>query len=153
MPPRTRPPASAEPVAKPPVDLHPTCIIDGNAQLTGTYLIRVGANTIIHPKARLNSSNGPITIGESCIISERCLLQAADTNGLVVGDAILIECNAIVEGREVREGTDVEVGVRIGKGAIVGKVCTLREKAGYLHFQVTFGWLTWADVRTANCVQ
>ena len=70
-----------------------------------------------------------------------------------MGDAILIECNAIVEGREVREGTDVEVGVRIGKGAIVGKVCTLREKAGYLHFQVTFGWLTWADVRTANCVQ
>ncbi|RPB23274.1 hypothetical protein L211DRAFT_857697 [Terfezia boudieri ATCC MYA-4762] len=110
MPPRTRPSASTEPVSKSPVDLHPACVIDGTAQLTGTYLIRVGANTIIHPKARLNSSNGPITIGESCIISERCMLQAADTNGLVVGDAVSIECNAVVEGREVKEGTDVEVG-------------------------------------------
>lgn len=122
MPPRTRTSAPVEPAAKPPVDLHSACVIDGNAQLTGTYLIRIGANTIIHPKARLNSANGPITIGESCIVSERCLLQPSDQGGLVIGDAVLVECNAVVEGKEVKEGTDVEVGVRIGKGAIVGKV-------------------------------
>ena len=132
MPPRTRTSAPIEPAAKPPVDLHPACVIDGNAQLIGTYLIRIGANTIIHPKARLNSTNGPITIGESCIISERSLLQASDQSGLVVGDAVLIECNAIVEGKEVREGTDVEVGVKIGKGAIVGKVRSIRGERQFL---------------------
>ena len=124
MPPRTRTSASAaaDPVVKPPVELHPSCVIDGTAQLTGTNLIRIGPNTIIHPKTRLNSSNGPITIGESCTIGERSLLQAADAGGLVIGDAVLVESNAVVEGKEVGEGTDVEVGARIGKGAIVGKV-------------------------------
>lgn len=125
MPPRntrTSASAAADPVAKPPVELHASCVIDGGAQLTGTNLIRIGSSTVIHPKARLNSSNGPITIGESCIIGERSLLQAADAGGLVIGDAVLVECNAVVEGKEVGEGTDVEVGVRIGKGAIVGKV-------------------------------
>ena len=124
MPPRTRTSASsaADPVVRPPVELHPLCVIDGGAQLTGTNLIRIGSNTVIHPKARLNSLNGPITVGESCIIGERSLLQAADAEGLAIGDAVLVECNAVVEGKEVGEGTDVEVGVRIGKGAVVGKV-------------------------------
>ncbi|KAF8476224.1 trimeric LpxA-like protein [Kalaharituber pfeilii] len=125
MPPRTRASAAAEPVTRPPVEFHASCVVDGSAQLTGTYLIRIGANSIVHPKARLNSTNGPITIGESCIINERCLIQAADASGIVLGDGVLVECNTIIEGKEVREGTDVEVGVRIGKGAVVGKHCKL----------------------------
>ena len=123
MPPRSRTSATVEQIAKPPVDLHPSCVIEGTAQLTGTHLIRIGANTIVHPRARLNSTHGPITIGEGCIISERCLIQPPDIGGVAVENGVLIECNAIVEGKEIREGTDVEVGVRIGKGAIVGKVC------------------------------
>ncbi|KAF8477359.1 hypothetical protein BDZ91DRAFT_647526, partial [Kalaharituber pfeilii] len=60
------------------------------------YLIRIGANTNVHPKARLNLINEPIIIGESCI-NERCLIQAADTGGMVVGNGVLVECNTNVK--------------------------------------------------------
>ena len=93
--------------------------------------LRAHTQSVLEPtasfiqRAKLNSTNGPITIGESCLISERSLIQAADSNGIVLGDAVLVECNAILEGKEIGEGTDVEVGAKIGKGAVVGKV---REK-------------------------
>ena len=122
MAPRTRVSASSEQAVKPPVEFHPSCVVDGNAYLTGTHTITIGANSVIHPKARLNSTNGPIAIGESCIISERSLIQASDSSGIVVGDGVLVECNAILEGKDVGEGTDVEVGAKVGKGAVVGKV-------------------------------
>ena len=122
MPPRSRASASTELAPKAPVDFHPTCIVDGNAVLTGTCLISIGAGTIIHPRAKLNSAYGPIAIGENCIISERCLIQPTDTSGIIIGNTVLIECNAVVEANSIGDGTDIEVGVRIGKGAFIGNV-------------------------------
>lgn len=122
MPPRSR--ISVE-VAKPPVDFAPSIVVAETAALIGTHRIRIAANTVIHPRAKLNSSLGPITIGRHCIISERTQITAPDGQGLTIGDGVVVEVNAVVEAREVGEGTAVEVGVRIGKGAIVGKVCRL----------------------------
>lgn len=120
MPPRSR--ISVE-VAKPPVDFAPSIVVAETASLAGTHRIRIAANTVIHPRAKLNSALGPITIGRHCIISERTQITAPDSQGLTIGDGVVVEVNAVVEAREVGEGTAVEVGVRIGKGAVVGKVC------------------------------
>lgn len=120
MPPRSR--ISVE-VPKPPVDFAPSIVVAETASLAGTHRIRIAANTVIHPRAKLNSALGPITIGRHCIISERTQITAPDSQGLTIGDGVVVEVNAVVEAREVGEGTAVEVGVRIGKGAVVGKVC------------------------------
>ncbi|KAL0633397.1 hypothetical protein Q9L58_007710 [Maublancomyces gigas] len=122
MPPRSR--ISVE-VAKPPVDFAPSIVVAETASLAGTHRIRIAANTVIHPRAKLNSALGPITIGRHCIISERTQITAPDSQGLTIGDGVVVEVNAVVEAREVGEGTAVEVGVRIGKGAVVGKNCKL----------------------------
>lgn len=37
----------------------------------GTHPISVGAGTVIHPRARIYSYDGPVIIGEGCIISEK----------------------------------------------------------------------------------
>jgi len=97
-------------------------------QLVGTHIIRIGHNTVIHPRSKLNSTLGPITIGESCIINERTLIAAPNEAGITIEDGVVVETNAVVEASTVGEGVGIEVGVRIGKGAIVGrnsKLCPL----------------------------
>jgi dynactin-6 len=119
MAPKSRP--QSEAVVRPPTILSPTILISDVAQLTGTHPIRVGNHTAIHPRCRLNSTAGPITIGDYCILNERTQIIAPD-GGLVFEDYVVLETNAVVEARRVGEGSVIEVGAKIGKGAEVGKV-------------------------------
>ncbi|KAL7275995.1 hypothetical protein RUND412_001026 [Rhizina undulata] len=112
-------------VAKPPVSLASSCVISETASLAGTFPIRIGANSVIHPRAKLNSSAGPITIKDYCIINERTLLSASDAAGLILNDGVVIEVNSVVEGREIGEGSLLEVGVKVGRAAVVGKGCKI----------------------------
>lgn len=118
MPPRPRP---SEVASKPPTALASSVVIADTASLTGTYPINIGANSVIHPRAKLASAHGPITIGEHCIICERTLISPADTAGVSVGDGTVVEVNAVLEG-SVGEGCVVEVGARVERGAKIGKV-------------------------------
>ncbi|KAG0132727.1 trimeric LpxA-like protein [Tuber indicum] len=122
MPPKPRP---SEAVAKPPTVLASTVVIAETASLTGTFPIKIGANTVIHPRAKLTSAHGPITIGEHCIICERTQICPPDAEGLIIGDGVVVEVNAVVEGSVVGAGSVVEVGVKIGKGGKVGLNCKL----------------------------
>lgn len=113
------------PAPKPPARIHPTSVISEAASLTGTHPIVIGSNSVIHPRAKLISTNGPVTIGDYCIISERAVIAAPDQDGLEIENYVSVETNAVVEARRIGEGTSVEVGVKIGKGAVVGRVSTL----------------------------
>ncbi|KAF8244174.1 hypothetical protein K440DRAFT_605317 [Wilcoxina mikolae CBS 423.85] len=97
---------------KPPTTLSSTILISEGVQLTGTHPIHIGDHTVLHPRCRLNSTLGPITIGDYCILNERTLLAAADEKGLVVEDYVVVEMNAVVEARRIGEGSVVEVGVK-----------------------------------------
>ncbi|RKF66795.1 Dynactin subunit 6 [Golovinomyces cichoracearum] len=116
------------PAPKPPTQLDPSLIISEQASLTGTKLITMGSNTVIHPRCKLNSINGPITIGNSCILSERCRIglqsepHQVEANSIVIGDGVVIETGAIVEASIIGDGSVIEVNSKIGKGAILGKV-------------------------------
>ncbi|KAA8910247.1 trimeric LpxA-like protein [Sphaerosporella brunnea] len=109
--------------ARPPAILSPTILISDVAQLTGTHLIRVGNHTAVHPRCRINSSAGPITIGDYCILNERTQIIAPDERGIVLENYVVVETNAVVEAQRVGEGSVIEVGAKIGKGAVVGKNC------------------------------
>ena len=107
---------------KPPTTLSSSILIADTAQLTGAHPIRIGHNTVLHPRCRLNSALGPITIGDHCILNERTVLAAPDERGMVLDNYVVVEMNAVVEAARIGEGSVVEIGVRVGKGAVVGKV-------------------------------
>lgn len=128
---------------KPPTSLSSSITIDSTAVFTGTNLISIGSNTIVHPRTRFTSTYAPITIGSGCIIGERVAigLREASSNqaeGVIVENGVVIEVGAVIEGRVVGEGTLVEVNAVVGRGAVIGKVCLLAKMTPYRnqHFKI-----------------
>ncbi len=119
--------------------MHPTALIAGHAVLTGTNLITVGPKAVVHPYARINSTNGPINLGEASVIWEGAMIGApsgdknaipsdsmketASGQGVDLGPYVVVESGAVVEAASIGEGTLIEVDAKVGKGAVVGKVC------------------------------
>src|SRR5437667_4625353 len=56
---------------KTPTSLSPSLIIADSASLTGSNLIALGDNTVIHPRARLISTHAPLTVQNLCVICEK----------------------------------------------------------------------------------
>lgn len=117
----------APPAPKPPTELGPSVHIADNASLTGTHPITINAGTIIHPRTKLNSSYGAVTIGQHCILCERSVtgMQTPSESGqqsTEVFNNVVIEVGATVEALRVGEGCIIEVGAVVGKGAVLGKV-------------------------------
>ncbi|KAK4127278.1 trimeric LpxA-like protein [Parathielavia appendiculata] len=118
---------------KPPVHFSSSITIADSALLTGTHPIAIHSESVVHPRAKLDSLAGRITIGRRCIIHERSTLGAVGTSGKIteaavtLGDYVTVEVGAAIEAGEtvIGEGTVVGVGARVGAGAVVGKHCTL----------------------------
>lgn len=113
---------------KPPTSLSSTLVIADNASLTGTHLITLGSSTVVHPRTRLISTYGPITVGSTCILSERSTVgfQSApadnEGHGVVIENGVVVEVGAVVEAERVGDGCLIEVNAKVGKGAVLGKV-------------------------------
>jgi dynactin-6 len=129
--------ASTVPVQKPPTKLDPKAIVSESASLTGKYLISIAQNAVIHPRSKLSSAAGPITIGENCIVNERALLGIdlkalkLESPGTVpepgasvveLGSGVCIEIGCVIEAAYIGEGTVVEAGARLRRGCKIGKV-------------------------------
>lgn len=120
---------------RPPVHLSSSLTISDTAQLTGTHTIEIRGESVVHPRARLESSAGRISVGRRCVVHERATLGGAPASGKVtvtevavtLADYVTVEVGAVVEAGEtvVGEGTVVGVGARVGAGAVVGKVSPL----------------------------
>ncbi|KAK3316282.1 trimeric LpxA-like protein [Apodospora peruviana] len=67
---------------KPPIQFSSSITIADSALLTGSHTITIRTESVVHPRARLDSSGGRITIGRRCIIHERSLIGAAPGGGL-----------------------------------------------------------------------
>jgi dynactin-6 len=116
------------PAPKPPTALSSSLVIAEHASLTGTHLITLGSNTVVHPRTKINSTFAPVTVRNNCIISERSQIglqsePAEDQlHGVVIENGVIIEVGAVVEASMVGEGSIIEVNAKIGKRAILGKV-------------------------------
>lgn len=133
-------PAVSQSGPKPPVQFSSSCTVADSALLTGPHTIIVSTESVIHPRARLESLGGRVTVGRRCIVHERACLGAADLQGryhkgspdkdgrsmgaVTLGDYVTVEVGAQVEsgGTVIGEGTTVGIGTRVGAGAVVGKV-------------------------------
>src|ERR1700744_5156032 len=101
---------------KPPTILSPSLVIDSSATLTGTHPIKLGNNTIIHPRTRFTSAHAPITVGNGCIIGARAAIglregsgKGQQPEGVTIENGVMIEVGAVIEGRVVGEGSVIEV--------------------------------------------
>ncbi|KAI1380426.1 trimeric LpxA-like protein [Hypoxylon crocopeplum] len=120
---------------KAPVNFSSSITIADSALLTGNHTINVSSESVIHPRAKLDSSNGRITIGRRCIIHERTSIGAVSAeptpsesrDGVVINDYVTVEVGAVLEsgGTIIGEGCQIGVGCKVGKGAKLGKHCTL----------------------------
>jgi dynactin 6 len=128
----TRARAAAASLPKPPVHLDPQSVISDSATLFGTHLITVGANAVVHPRATINSTHAPVTIGAGCIINERCNVGLQEEPDSYLSDLhveleanVTLEPGATAEASRVGEGSVIEAGARLGTGAVLGKVSRL----------------------------
>ena len=113
---------------KPPTTLSSKVVISDSASLTGTFAIQIGDNSVIHPRAKITSGFGGVTIGEQCILCERSCVgfqskgTAGSSSTVTIEKGVTIEVGAVVEAARVGEGSVIEVYAKVGKGAVVGKV-------------------------------
>lgn len=84
------------------------------------------AETIVHPRARFDSTSGSILVGRRCVIHERAQIGAASTTpgAITLSDYVVVEPGAFIApgGTEIGEGTIIQVGSKIGSGVKTGKV-------------------------------
>ena len=135
--PQRIPTASSSPRA--PVTAHATATIAETVVFQGTHPITIGAETVIHPRARIYSFDGPAIIGEGCIISEKSTIGAAPLSSPVSSPAI--GGPGPVGGRE-------GVPTRISHSVTIAPLATVLPGA-HIHSSVTIDSLATID-RRAN---
>ncbi len=131
---------SVVPPSKPPTEVHQTAHLDPQAYIQGRYTITLGANVVIHPRARLVSICGPLTIGAGTVIAERCIVGGpssdpreplppapAEPLKTVIGQDVVLHASAEVEaGASLDDACLIEPRAVIKKGVRIGqhgKVC------------------------------
>src|SRR5512140_3143667 len=91
---------------KPPVQLSSSLTIADSAVLTGSHPITIHGETVIHPRARIESLCGRVAIGRRCIVHERATVGAVGVGGRVtenavtLGDYVTVEVGAAIEAGE-----------------------------------------------------
>ena len=127
--PQQRAPAPSTPRA--PVTVHPTATIADAVVFQGTHPIAIGAETIIHPRARIYSFEGPVIIGERCIISEKSTIGTASPTPTPTP-------NGTPTGSETGAGTGKEEGIptRISHSVTIAPLASILPGA-HLHSSVT----------------
>ncbi len=112
---------------KAPVNFSSSIVIADSAIVTGDYPITVSSESVIHPRAKLDSGYGPVNIGRRCIVHERSHIgayAAGEEGSVSIADLVVVEVGAVIEtgGTTVGEGTVVGAQCRIESGASIGKV-------------------------------
>ncbi|RDW65854.1 transferase hexapeptide domain protein [Aspergillus mulundensis] len=146
-PPHHRPSATQAPAAGAPrvapakLSADPSAIIAEQTYFCGPYPISIGRGTVIHPRVRICATEGPIKIGEGCIISEKSVIGTypaptnagseagshSDERAIVVSNNVVIGAQVMVHpGVRVHSFAVVDNQVVVGRGVDVGghaKVC------------------------------
>ncbi|KAF9876172.1 transferase hexapeptide domain protein [Colletotrichum karsti] len=124
-------PAVSNTGPKPPVNFSSSLTVSDSAILVGTHSITIQSESVLHPRSKLESTNGSILMGRRCIVHERVHIGVVGneevSGGIVLGDYVTVEVGAIIEAGNTEIGPDSVIGVRsrIGHGAVIGKNCTI----------------------------
>lgn len=62
------------PGTTPPVNISSQAYVDPACYVKGTNPLTIEAGAVIHPRCRLYTDNGKVTIGHGCLLFERCMI-------------------------------------------------------------------------------
>lgn len=137
--------SSASSTPRAPLSIHPSSVVADTAVLQGTYQIAIGAGSVIHPRARLYSFEGPLVIGDGCIIGEKSVIGSpppsagsptSPTSPSSEGGGVATRLSSsvtiaplatILPGAYVRSSAVIDSLATVNRNAVVGahsKVCS-----------------------------
>ncbi|KAL4912537.1 hypothetical protein BDW62DRAFT_206375 [Aspergillus aurantiobrunneus] len=132
------------------ISAHPSVTISDNANFVGPYSISIGKGTIIHPRTRICATEGPVKIGEGCIISEKTIIgtlpgtpnnsgsesrsnDEAEEKAIVISSNVTVGIQVVIHpGARLHSGVVVDNQAVVGRGADIGahsKICARCELA------------------------
>jgi carbonic anhydrase/acetyltransferase-like protein (isoleucine patch superfamily) len=107
--------------------VHPSAYVAPNAVLCGD--VEVGADCRILFGAVLTAEDGPIRLGERCIVMENAVLRGRAGHPVALGDRVLIGPHAHVNGAAVGDEAFIATGASLFPGSRVGAGAEVRINA------------------------
>jgi carbonic anhydrase/acetyltransferase-like protein (isoleucine patch superfamily) len=110
--------------------IHPSAYVAPNAVLCGD--VEVGPDCRILFGAVLTAEDGPVRLGERCIVMENAVLRGRAGHPARLGDRVLIGPHAHVNGAEIGDEAFVATGASLFPGSRLGAGAEIRIN-GVLH--------------------
>jgi carbonic anhydrase/acetyltransferase-like protein (isoleucine patch superfamily) len=136
--------AGARPRVDPSAYVAPTAVLCGD--------VEVGPDCRVLFGAVLTAEDGPVRLGERCIVMENAVLRGRAGHPVLLGDRVLIGPHAHVNGAEIGDEAFVATGASLFPGARLGARAEIRIN-GVLHVNSTLppgaelpiGWVAVGD--------
>lgn len=130
--------------ATPPVNISSQAYLDPACYAKGSHNINIEANSVVHPRCRLYTDQGKITIRAGSVLIERCIvgfdkelnpipeafaaqLQADTNRDITIGPHAYLQSSVKIQPPcTVGEGVLLEAGVTVQTGCSIGdhsKIC------------------------------
>lgn len=116
--------STAVPLVKPQCKFHPTAIVADKAQITGSHVVEIGENVVVHPHAKISAEHGNVFIGKGCQIAEKAIVGPSEAEtDVTLGECVSIESAAVIEAKKIGDYSTIEVGAKVDAGALIGRWC------------------------------
>lgn len=117
---------------KAPVKADATATIADSVVFHGTYPVTIGAGTVVHPRARFYAFEGPIYVGDSCIICEKAVIGAGPNPSSRSASPSRTADTDITSSESGAETPKKEAATRISYFVTVGPLSTI-EPGAHIH--------------------
>ncbi|GMR33953.1 hypothetical protein PMAYCL1PPCAC_04148 [Pristionchus mayeri] len=114
------------------VQIHPRAVVCNESAITGN--VTIGADSVVHPKAVIRATKGPIIIGERNLIEETALIENTNEDGapLVIGDDNYVEVGAVVRARSIGSRNIFGMQCVVGADVVVTDGCSIGVRCSVL---------------------
>eukprot|EP00747_Dinoflagellata_sp_TGD_P193077 gnl/TRDRNA2_/TRDRNA2_58789_c0_seq1.p1 gnl/TRDRNA2_/TRDRNA2_58789_c0~~gnl/TRDRNA2_/TRDRNA2_58789_c0_seq1.p1 ORF type:complete len:181 (-),score=43.07 gnl/TRDRNA2_/TRDRNA2_58789_c0_seq1:278-820(-) len=107
--------------------VHADAVVCTDAKVLGSFGVKIGEGTVVHPACHIHAKAGPIEIGRFNIIEEQVEIINLSSQPLVIGDHNTFEVGVHIAGTGACIGNAnvFECKARLGQKARIGDGCTL----------------------------
>ena len=86
--------------------------------------VTIKSGTIVHPRAKMDASLGPITVGENCIIEENVQLVSGPS-GMMIGDGNMFRVGCRVSAPMIGNCNVFEARSKVFRSVCVSNFCVI----------------------------
>ena len=108
------------------LDIDTAAVVCNGAILIGK--VKIGANTVVHPKATLDGSAGPILIDQNNIIEETVLIRGDGNGTIEIGSGNSFRVGTHCFAKKVGNTNIFEINSYVASGVTISNECTIGPK-------------------------